>query len=160
MTRFQSSFAAIVLVQAAHSVEEYVGHLWESFPPAQFLTGLVSHDREVGFIVINTSLLAFGCWCSMWPMRYDWRSAKYLAWFWIALQIINGIGHPLWSLGQGEYTPGVITAPILLVIALHLARQLLSMKNVSSQQPDRPSKMTESPEYEIRGQEKQDVSAT
>jgi hypothetical protein len=34
MTRLQLTFGALVLAQAAHAVEEYVGRLWESFPPA------------------------------------------------------------------------------------------------------------------------------
>lgn len=131
MTRFQFAFGALVLVQAAHSVEEYLGRLWESFPPAQVLTGLISQDREFGFLVINVSLVAFGCWCVLWPVRLRWRSSLSFAWFWIAIQIINGIGHPLWTLQQGEYTPGVITAPVLLVIALYLARQSWSLHDSS-----------------------------
>lgn len=122
---FERLFSALVLVQAAHSVEEYVGRLWESFPPATFLTGLISSDREAGFIVINGALIAFGVWCILWPVRLDWRSARSLAWFWVVLQAINGIGHPVWSLRQGGYTPGVITAPVLLVLALLLAAQLI-----------------------------------
>jgi hypothetical protein len=40
------------------------------------------------------------------------------------LEIINGIGHPLWSLREGRYTPGLATAPILLLLAVYLAHQL------------------------------------
>ncbi len=40
MTRPQVAFGALIVAQASHSVEEYVGRLWESFPPARFLTGL------------------------------------------------------------------------------------------------------------------------
>jgi len=122
MTRFQAAFGALVLVQAAHSVEEYVGRLWESFPPARFLTGLISQDLERGFLVINFSLVGFGLWCWIWPVRRGWPSAAYLAWFWVAVQLINGIGHPLWTLRQGGYTPGVATAPLLLILAIYLAR--------------------------------------
>jgi hypothetical protein len=42
----------------------------------------------------------------------------------VVIETINGIGHPFWSLRQGGYTPGVLTAPLLLVLAIHLARQL------------------------------------
>ena len=124
MTRFQAAFGALVLVQAAHSVEEYVGRLWESFPPARFLTGLISQDLERGFLVINFSLVGFGLWCWIWPVRRGWPSAVYLAWFWVAVQLINGIGHPLWTLRQGGYTSGVATAPLLLILAIYLARQV------------------------------------
>jgi hypothetical protein len=121
----------LVLAQAAHSIEEYVGRLWESFPPAAFLTGLVSSDREVGFLVINIGLVAFGVWCFLWPVSRGWRSGTAVAWFWVILQTINGIGHPVWSLRQGGYTPGVLTAPVLFVLAMIVAVRLLTRPRVS-----------------------------
>jgi hypothetical protein len=63
MTRFQTAFAVLILVEPGHSVEEYVGRLWESFPPARFLTGLVSQDHERAFVVLNAALIGFGLWC-------------------------------------------------------------------------------------------------
>jgi hypothetical protein len=42
----------------------------------------------------------------------------------VVIEFINGVGHPIWSLRQGGYTPGVATAPLLLVLALALGRQL------------------------------------
>lgn len=124
MSRFKLAFAALVVAQAAHSVEEYLGRLWESFPPAQFLSGLISRDLERGFVVLNVSLVAFGVWSFLWPVRREWPSATYLASIWVILEITNGIGHPLWTLRQGGYTPGVATAPVLFVLALYLARQI------------------------------------
>lgn len=124
MTRFQVAFGALVLVQAAHSVEEYIGRLWESFPPARFITGLISQDHERGFVVLNLLLIGFGLWCVLWPVRRGWPSAVTLAWPWVGLEVVNGTGHTLWTLGQGGYTPGVATAPVLLVLAVYLALQL------------------------------------
>lgn len=124
MTRHKMAFGALVLAQAAHSVEEYVGRLWETFPPARFLTGLVSQDHEQGFLLINVALVAFGLWCLVWPIRKDWPTAALLAWLWVTIEVINGVGHPLWSLRMGGYTPGVATAPVLLVIALYVGQQL------------------------------------
>ena len=124
MTRFQNAFGALLLAQCAHSAEEYVGRLWESFPPARFVSGLLSEDLERGFLVANVSLLAFGLWCWLWPVRRGWLAALPLAWAWVTLEAINGIGHLLWTLRQGGYTPGVGTAPVLLILAINLARQL------------------------------------
>jgi hypothetical protein len=132
MTRYKAAFALLVVTQAAHSVEEYVGRLWETFPPARFLTGLVSQNREWGFLALNVALVAFGVWCFMWPIHRDWPSASLLAWIWVAIELINGIGHSLWSLRMGGYTPGVATAPALLVIALYLGRQLRTIARRSS----------------------------
>ena len=124
MTRFRSAFGALVLGQCAHSTEEYVGRLWESFPPARFVSGLVSEDLERGFLLANVSLVAFGFWCWLWPVRRAWQAAVPLAWAWVTVEVINGIGHSLWTLRQGGYTPGAGTAPVLLVLAIYLARQL------------------------------------
>jgi hypothetical protein len=126
------AFGALVLAQAAHSVEEYLGRLWETFPPARFLTGLISRDLETGFLVINIGLVAFGVWCFFWPVRRGWPSAIPLAWTWVTIQLINGVGHPLWSIRQGSYTPGVATAPLLLVLALHLAWRLRDSQRPST----------------------------
>ena len=124
VTRIERAFGALVLAQAAHSTEEYVGRLWESFPPARWVTGLVSQDLERGFVAINVALVAFGIWCLVWPIRRLWPSARWLAWGWSIIEAINGIVHPLWSLRQGGYTPGVATAPFLLILALVLAQRL------------------------------------
>ena len=124
MLRVKIAFSAFVLAQIAHSVEEFAGRLWESFPPARFLTGLISSDHELGFIVINAALVAFGLWCLLFPVRKEWPSATGFIRFWIVLGILNGIGHPAWTFRQGGYTPGVLTAPILLAISLYLLFQL------------------------------------
>jgi hypothetical protein len=122
--RFKLAFGALILVQAAHSVEEYIGRLWESFPPARFLTGLFSQDREWSFVALNILLMTFGLWCLLWPVRRGWPSAVYLGWAWVILECINGTVHPLWTLREEGYTPGVATAPLLLVLAVYLGYQL------------------------------------
>ena len=124
MSRIKTAFGIVVVAQAAHSTEEYVGRLWESFPPARFLTGLVSRDAELGFIAINILIVVFGIWCLAWPIRREWSSAPTFAWVWVVMELVNGVGHPIWSVAVGGYTPGVLTALVLLPAALWLARQL------------------------------------
>ena len=133
MKRFQLSFLALISVQTAHSIEEYVGRLYDVFPPARFVTGLISQDRARGFLVFNVALLAFGLWCFIWPVRRQWPLGIPLAWFWVGLELLNGIGHSLWTLRERGYTPGVATAPILLVLALYLAWQLRAGHALSAQ---------------------------
>src|SRR6266508_493718 len=124
MSRSRRTFGALVLTQAAHSIEEYVGLLWQAFTPARFLTSLVSSDLERGFGLLIVSRLAVCVWCFLWPVRRGWPVAVALAWLWAVVEIVNGIGHPLWSLREGGYTPGLATAPVLLVLAVYLAYQL------------------------------------
>ena len=124
MDRRQGLFLALISAQAAHSLEEYAGRLYDVFPPAVFVSGLLSSDRRRGFIAFNVALVAFGLFCFLGPVRRSWPSAVALAWFWVCIEVVNGVGHPLWSLYQRAYTPGFATAPLLLVLALLLARDL------------------------------------
>ena len=123
MNRFQYAFGLLILAQAAHSVEEYAGRLWQSFPPARLLTGLFSENRERAFIALNVALVAFGLWCFIWPVRREWPSAALFAWIWVVVELINGIVHPLWALRVGGYAPGVATAPVLLILAIWVLRE-------------------------------------
>jgi Protein of unknown function with HXXEE motif len=124
MTRSKTTFLALVAAQTAHSVEEYLGRLWDVFPPARFVTGLISEDRRFGFIVFNVALISFGIWCFFWPVLRRWSSAIAFMSFWVVIELINGMGHILWSVQAGGYTPGVITAPLLLILALVLGWEL------------------------------------
>ena len=125
------TFLVLVLVRGLHSMEEYVGKLWENFPPARALCGLVSDNLENGFLIINSGLFVFGLWCWFFPIRKNYFYARFLIWFWIVLELINGIGHPIWTILQKAYTPGIFTAPILLVIAIILLRMQLNEKTNS-----------------------------
>jgi hypothetical protein len=136
MTRFQLSFLALIAAQTAHSIEEYVGRLYDVFPPARFVTGLISQDRARGFLIFNVAFLTFGLWCLVWPVRRQWPLAIPLVWFWIAVELLNGIGHPLWTLSERRYTPGVATAPVLLILALYLAWQLRAGHALSVKPPN------------------------
>ena len=118
-------FLLLILAQAAHSVEEYLAKLYEVFAPARFVSGLISNDLALGFLVANAALVAFGLWCWGVPVRSGWRAARGFAWFWAALEFANGLGHSVFALRQGGYFPGVGTAPLLLLLASWLAVLLI-----------------------------------
>lgn len=113
----QFVFLLLVLAQAAHSVEEYFSRLYEVFGPARFVSSLVSAELSLGFLVVNSGLVAFGVWCWAVPVRSRWPSAGAVAWFWGLLELVNGIGHSLLAASRWGYFPGVLTAPVLLVVA-------------------------------------------
>jgi hypothetical protein len=92
----------------------------------RFVSGLISHDHQRAFVIGNIALVTFGLYCFLGPVRRQWPSAVPLAWLWVVIELANGISHPLWSLAQLRYTPGVATAPLLLALALYLAQQLLA----------------------------------
>jgi hypothetical protein len=118
------AFLALILVQAVHSTEEYFARLYDVLAPARFVSGLFFTDHRIGFVIFNVSLIAFGLWCCFGPVRHSWQSATAISWFWVVLELLNGAIHIGWALAVGAYRPGLMTAPVLVVTALILARAL------------------------------------
>lgn len=122
--RARMAFLALVVAQAGHSIEEYSTRLYDLLAPARYVSGLVSADRRVGFVILNVSLVAFGLWCYFGPVRRGAPSAVGLAWFWVVLEGLNFLAHTVWAARAGSYRPGIVTAPLLLVVAPALAWEL------------------------------------
>jgi hypothetical protein len=122
--RTSFTFLTLILAQAGHSIEEYSSRLYEVLAPARFISGLLSDDLRIGFVVFNCSLVAFGLWCYLGPFCHGTRLALPLGWFWSVLELLNGSAHLAWAASAGAYRPGVVTAPLLVALALALAWQL------------------------------------
>jgi hypothetical protein len=115
-------FLALVLAQAAHSVEEYVFRLYDLLAPARYASSLFGIDRQIGFVLVNVALVLFGLWC--W--RRTIRSGRAgLAWIWALLEIGNGLAHVGLVLAAGGYFPGLATAPLLIGLGAWLALSLI-----------------------------------
>ena len=120
-------FLALILAQAAHSIEEYLFRLYDVLAPARYVSEALGFDRAIGFIVTNTALVLFGLWCWLARVRPDHRSARAFAWFWALLEIANGLAHAALAVAAGGYFPGLATAPLLLAIGGALAWRLASV---------------------------------
>jgi hypothetical protein len=118
-------FLALIVAQAAHSVEEYILRLYEVFTPARAVSSLAGGDPAAGFIVVNSALVVFGLWCYFARVRRRDPSARGWTWFWILLELGNGIGHLVIGLSRSEYSPGVITALPLVVLSVVLGTRLI-----------------------------------
>ncbi len=81
-------------------------------------------NRHEAFVILNILIVTFGIWCFLWPIRRDWPSAYAIALIWAIVETLNGIGHSLWSIDNWSYTPGVATAPLLIVSAAMLVHAL------------------------------------
>lgn len=117
-------FLALILAQAAHSVEEYAFHLYDVLAPARYISSLFGVDREIGFVVVNSALVLFGLWCWHTRVRPGHRSARAFAWFWALIEIANGCAHVALAVMAGGYFPGLATAPLLLGLGGWLAFDL------------------------------------
>jgi uncharacterized protein with HXXEE motif len=119
-------FLLLVIVQAAHSVEEYLTRLFEVFAPARFVSGLVSDELALGFAVVNAVFFGIGAWCYVGPVRAGGVAGQVAAAAWIVIELANGISHIGIAAASGAYFSGSVTAVLLLVTAVCLAFSLLA----------------------------------
>lgn len=127
-TRSRILFFVLILTQGLHSVEEYVFRLYEVFGPARFLSRLISDDPATGFFFANAALILFGLWCYVARIHSSHPSAQGWAWFWVVLELVNGMNHGVVALWRGAYFPGLVTAIPLLLISLLLGTRLLGIR--------------------------------
>jgi hypothetical protein len=127
--KIKIAFLLLVLTQAAHSLEEYYGKLWEVFAPAKFITSVVSSDHEKGFVIINVALFTAGMLIWLAAVRNN-PSAIVAVWIVTIMEIINSVGHAVWAVMERNYVPGVATAPILFILALYLVKQLTKTNHI------------------------------
>lgn len=123
--RSKLMFLLLVIAQAAHAVEEYVTRLFEVFAPARFVSGLVSEDLAMGFVIINAAFVAVGAWCYVGPVRTGAAAGQIAAAVWVAIELGNGVGHVAIAIMRGGYFSGSLTAVFLMVTAICLAFSLL-----------------------------------
>jgi hypothetical protein len=118
-------FLLLIIVQAAHSLEEYVTRLFEVFAPARFVSGLVSEDLALGFAVANAAVVGIGAWCYFGPVRAGGVAGQFAAVVWIVIELANGITHIAIAAVSGAYFSGSLTGVFLVVAATCLAFSLL-----------------------------------
>ncbi|MEA3041558.1 MAG: hypothetical protein QOC65_1047 [Sphingomonadales bacterium] len=123
--RSRWTFLALIVTQAAHSVEEYLFRLYDLLPPARAVSEAVALDRAAGFAVANALLVGFGLFCWLVWVRPARRPAWAVAFAWALIETLNGLGHFALTYAAGGYFPGLYTAPLLLILGLWLLAQLV-----------------------------------
>ena len=125
MWSFRRPFLYLTLgiIQAIHSIEEYLTHLPDRFPIVtehlHNVTGFfpVLRMSDQTFVVLNILIITFVL--SVSPFVYQkkhWaqRVAKVVA----AVEILNGIAHVSSAIFVWDYYPGCISAIGLLVVGV------------------------------------------
>jgi Protein of unknown function with HXXEE motif len=118
--RSQNLFLCLILVQAAHSIEECWFRLYDVLAPARLVGSMVSSNLPLGFAIANIALVSFGLWCYLARVRNRHPSGRRWAWFWTVLEGANGANHLVLAASRGGYFPGAATAPFLLGVSVSL----------------------------------------
>ena len=124
-------FLLLIVFQVFHSIEEYYFSLWEVFSPARYVSSLVSSNLPVGFIVVNSAIVALGIWSYLVPVSRSSTIVPAIVWFWVLLEFGNGVGHIWFAISAQAYFPGVITAPFLLVFSVLLTTNVRRRMNAA-----------------------------
>jgi Protein of unknown function with HXXEE motif len=126
------AFLILVLAQTAHSIEEYSTRLYEIFAPARFLSGLLTQNHAVGFVIINLAINALGYWLLFITTRRESSTARIWLWGWAVVELANGAAHLTFAALRGAYFSGAATAPLLIAAALVLVTQLKQSRDTET----------------------------
>ena len=122
--RISILFLLLILAHAIHATEEYVGKLWEIYTPAIFICNLISSNPEKGFLIINSLFIIISLVYRGFSIRKNQPAAYPLLWIWIVLQTVNVIGHIAWTISTSAYTPGIVSALLILLLVILLIKQI------------------------------------
>ena len=120
-----------VIVQAVHFAEELSTGFHVRLPAV--------FDRvpmPLGFF-ISFNLAWLVVWSlSVWGLSARRRAALFPLWFLGIAALLNGVGHPVLSALEGEYFPGLVTAPVIGVMGAMLLHHLRMVTSGEGLQPD------------------------
>ncbi len=109
----------VILLQAAHFVEELSAGLHERLPA---LFGLPPMSLQF-FVSFNVAWLAI--WSlSSWGLATHYRAALFPLWFLGIGCVVNGVAHRALSILAGGYFPGLVTFPVVGILGVVLLRRL------------------------------------
>ncbi len=112
--------AITLIIQLAHTIEEYHYQFYERFPQ---LLGLQVWPREF-FVIFNLT------WLIIWASAIIFiesspKASAFPLWFLGIASVANGVTHPILSIAVAEYFPGLWTSVILGVTGYFLVTRLV-----------------------------------
>jgi len=125
------SFLILIVLQALHSMEEYIFKIYEVFPPMVFLYRNAPQLARPAFIFFNVLLVAAGMICFLW-VRPGRRGARTIVWVWVVLESSNLLAHLVWAILIRGYNPGLITvigfAPLVAYLSYQFRRSQIMLQ--------------------------------
>jgi hypothetical protein len=107
--KIRAAFLVLIVLQALHSVEEFIFKFYEVFPPMVSVYRDAPAMARPAFTLANSILVAVGFVCLfrwVWPAR---PGARAVAWVWAGAEAFNVIAHCVWAILIRGYNPGLVT---------------------------------------------------
>lgn len=129
--RIRIAFSFLIVLQALHSIEEFVFKFYERFPPMVFLYRNVPTLAPPAFIVFNSILVSAGfisLFYWVWPAR---RGAKTVVWVWVGIETFNVVAHCVWAIVIRGYNPGLVTGVVFVPVLTYLIYLMKSSSEIN-----------------------------
>jgi len=119
LTTASHTLGVAVITQSIHFTEELLTGFHERFPG---IFGLEAIPLSI-FVIFNIVWITI--WIASIPgIQASIRPAYFAAWFLAIAGILNGVAHPLLSLAEGAYFPGLFSSPFVAIACFLLWRRL------------------------------------
>ena len=118
-TKLVELFLIGIACQCLHVIEEFTTGFHLLFPP---LFGLAPISAEL-FVGFNVFWLGIWAVAAFGILRNS-RIAYFPVWFFGLAMCLNGIAHPLLSVWQSGYFPGLVTSPVVGIMGFMITRNL------------------------------------
>jgi hypothetical protein len=129
--RIRIAFSFLIVLQALHSIEEFVFKFYERFPPMVFLYRNAPSLASPAFIVFNSILVSAGfisLFYWVWPAR---RGAKTVVWVWVGIETFNVVAHCVWAIVIRGYNPGLVTGVVFVPVLTYLIYLMKSSSEIN-----------------------------
>jgi len=119
-SNLRAMFLLLVILQAIHSVEEFIFKLYERFPPMRFLFQNALHLAKPAFAISNALLVLIGLVCFYYWVQPARKGATVVVWIWITIESLNVVAHIVWAALIGGYNPGLVTGLLFVPVLIYL----------------------------------------
>src|SRR2546423_15685569 len=106
--KIQSAFLLLVIVQAIHSVEEFIFRFYERFPPMTFIYQNAPQLARPAFAISNALLILIGLICFYYWVQPARKGATAVVRIWIIIESLNVVAHIVWAALIGGDNPGLV----------------------------------------------------
>ena len=135
-SQIKTAFLLMIIMQAIHSVEEFIFKLYDVFPPMQFIYRQAPSLAKPAFVAFNLLLILCGLVCFFYWVRPAREGAKGVIWVWVVIQLATVAGHVIWVALSGGYHPGLATVGLFIPVVAYV---MYAMRRASSRPPPNKS---------------------
>lgn len=120
-SKIRLAFLSLIILQAIHSLEEFIFGFYEKFPPMRLIYKDAPHLAKPAFALSNVLLFCAGLACLYYWVQPARKGARTVVRVWIIIESINVVAHFVWAVLIGGYNPGLWTVVLFVPVLIYLS---------------------------------------